>query len=165
MDCSLPGSSAHEIVQARIQEWVVISFCRGSSPPWDPMCISYTAGGFFTSWATGEARILLIQLTTKQLEAITGMDSEHSDIWGWILANVCVSSVVTCSVRNGSHLGVRWHYLVQNLQNQFLSRTSHISTVPSGKLQLLNRSTTKELSIAQPWVSSTQIPSVFAAKC
>ena len=26
MDCNLPGSSVHGILQARIQEWVVISF-------------------------------------------------------------------------------------------------------------------------------------------
>ena len=26
MDCSLPGSSVHEILQARILEWVAISF-------------------------------------------------------------------------------------------------------------------------------------------
>ena len=31
MDCSLPGSSAHRIFQARILVWVVISFSRGSS--------------------------------------------------------------------------------------------------------------------------------------
>ena len=31
MDCSLPGSSVHEILQARILEWVAIAFCRGSS--------------------------------------------------------------------------------------------------------------------------------------
>ena len=30
MDCNLPGSSVHEILQARIQEWVAISFSRGS---------------------------------------------------------------------------------------------------------------------------------------
>ena len=28
MDCSLPGSSIHEILQARILEWVAISFSR-----------------------------------------------------------------------------------------------------------------------------------------
>ena len=33
MDCSLPGSSVHGIFQARILEWVVISFPRGSSGP------------------------------------------------------------------------------------------------------------------------------------
>ena len=31
MDCSIPGSSVHEIVQARILECVAISFFRGSS--------------------------------------------------------------------------------------------------------------------------------------
>ena len=31
MDCSLPGSSIHGIFQARILEWVAISFSRGSS--------------------------------------------------------------------------------------------------------------------------------------
>ena len=31
MDCSLPGSSVHGILQTRILEWVAISFSRGSS--------------------------------------------------------------------------------------------------------------------------------------
>ena len=35
MDCSPPGSSVHEILQARILEWVAISFTRGSFRPWD----------------------------------------------------------------------------------------------------------------------------------
>ena len=35
MDCSLPGSSVHGIYQARILEWVAISFSRGSSWPKD----------------------------------------------------------------------------------------------------------------------------------
>ena len=30
MDCSLPGSSIHGILQARILEWIAISFSRGS---------------------------------------------------------------------------------------------------------------------------------------
>ena len=30
MDCSLPGSSLHGILQARILEWVAIPFSRGS---------------------------------------------------------------------------------------------------------------------------------------
>ena len=32
-DCSLPGSSVHGILQARMLEWVAISFSRGPSPP------------------------------------------------------------------------------------------------------------------------------------
>ena len=35
MDCSLPGSSVHVILQARIPEWVAIPFSRGSSRPRD----------------------------------------------------------------------------------------------------------------------------------
>ena len=35
MDCSPPGSSVHGILQARILEWVAISFSRGSSQPRD----------------------------------------------------------------------------------------------------------------------------------
>ena len=33
MDCSTPGSSVLEIFQARILEWVAISFSRGPSRP------------------------------------------------------------------------------------------------------------------------------------
>ena len=35
MDCSLPCSSAHGILQARVPEWVVVLFSRGSSQPRD----------------------------------------------------------------------------------------------------------------------------------
>uniref|UniRef100_A0A8C6E430 Cytochrome c oxidase subunit 5A, mitochondrial n=1 Tax=Moschus moschiferus TaxID=68415 RepID=A0A8C6E430_MOSMO len=35
VDCSLPGFSVHGILQARILEWVTISFSRGSSQPRD----------------------------------------------------------------------------------------------------------------------------------
>ena len=54
-DCSLPGSSIHGILQERILEGVAILFSRGSSPPRDQTHVSYTAGRFFTFWATREA--------------------------------------------------------------------------------------------------------------
>ena len=40
LDCSLPGFSVHEILQARILEWVVTPSSRGSSQPRDWTCIS-----------------------------------------------------------------------------------------------------------------------------
>ena len=40
MDCSPPGSSVHEIFQARILEWFAISYSRGSSQPRDLIYIS-----------------------------------------------------------------------------------------------------------------------------
>ena len=41
MDCSLPGSSVHEIFQAKILEWVAISSSRGSSWPRDWTHVSW----------------------------------------------------------------------------------------------------------------------------
>ena len=35
VDCSLPGSSVHGIFQARVLQWVAISFSTGSSQPRD----------------------------------------------------------------------------------------------------------------------------------
>ena len=54
LDCSLPGSSVHEIFQARILEWVAISFCRRSSQPRDWTWVSHIVGRRFTVWATRE---------------------------------------------------------------------------------------------------------------
>ena len=55
-DCSPPGSSIHGIFQARILEWVAISFSRGSSQPWDQTWVSCMGGGFFTVWAMRTAK-------------------------------------------------------------------------------------------------------------
>ena len=48
--------TVHGILQARILAWVAFPFSRGSSQPKDRTQISRIAGGFFTSWATTEAR-------------------------------------------------------------------------------------------------------------
>ena len=58
MDCGLPGSSVHGFYQARILEWVVISFSRGSSQPEDQTSIS-CLGRQILYWATGEAPLPL----------------------------------------------------------------------------------------------------------
>jgi len=48
MGYSLSGSSVHEIFQARVLEWVAISFSRGSSQPRDLNRVSCIAGrGFY----------------------------------------------------------------------------------------------------------------------
>ena len=49
MDGSPSGSSVRGISQARILEWVVLSFSRGSSQLRDQTCISCLADGFFTT--------------------------------------------------------------------------------------------------------------------
>ena len=50
VDCSPRGSSIHGILQARILEWVDISFCRGSSWPRDQTQVSCIAGRSFNLW-------------------------------------------------------------------------------------------------------------------
>ena len=63
LDYSLPGSSVHGILQARILEWVVISSSSRSSKPRDWIHSSYVScitGGFFTHWASGKALALVL---------------------------------------------------------------------------------------------------------
>ena len=47
VDCNPPSSSVHGILQARILEWVAISFSRGSSQPRDRTQVSCIAGRRF----------------------------------------------------------------------------------------------------------------------
>ena len=54
MDCSLPGSSIHGIFQARVLEWIAISFSRSSSQTGDWTWVSHIVGRCFTIWATRE---------------------------------------------------------------------------------------------------------------
>ena len=57
LDCSLPDSSVHGILQARILEWVAISFSRGSSWPRDwtcILCLQFLANKEFFSGKNGQ---------------------------------------------------------------------------------------------------------------
>ena len=61
MDCSLPGSSVHEILQAKILEWVAMPFSRGIflTQGSNPRLMSPAlAGQLFTTRATWEAPIV-----------------------------------------------------------------------------------------------------------
>ena len=55
MDCSPPGSSIHGIFQARVLEWVAISFSRGSSWPRDQTQVLHIAGRLFNSKPPGKS--------------------------------------------------------------------------------------------------------------
>ena len=66
MDYSLPGSSVHGILQARILEWVALPFSRGSFQPRDWTQVSCIAGGFFTTEPPGKPH-LFISLTIRSL--------------------------------------------------------------------------------------------------
>ena len=57
MHCSPLGSCVHGILQARILEWVAISFSRGSSRPRDQTHISCLADAFFTAEPPGKPSV------------------------------------------------------------------------------------------------------------
>ena len=75
MDCSLPGSSVHWIIQARILKWVALPFSRGSSPPRVWTWVSYIVGRFFTIRGIREAH----SLSTESLHVC--MLSCFSPVW------------------------------------------------------------------------------------
>ena len=47
MNCSLPGSSVHGILQASLLEWVAFPSFREAFQPRDQIQVSHTAGRFF----------------------------------------------------------------------------------------------------------------------
>ena len=57
MDCSLPGFSVHGIFQARLLEWVAISFSRRSLWPRNWTRVSCIVGRCSTVWATRDVKI------------------------------------------------------------------------------------------------------------
>ena len=66
MDYRLPGSSVHEISQAKILEWVAIFFSSGSSQPRDWTHVSCIAGRFFLPQSHQEKRPLWSLLCVKK---------------------------------------------------------------------------------------------------
>ena len=52
--CVLPGSSGHEILQARTLEWIALSFARGSSRPGDQALPPALVGRLFTAELPGK---------------------------------------------------------------------------------------------------------------
>ena len=105
MDCSLPGSSVHGISQARVLEWVVISFSRGSSQPRDQTWVSCIAGGFFTDWATGKCLIDLCHyasswrttfLQSKYQYVIRYFCLSKCSPWWVLLVTTCHHTKILC---------------------------------------------------------------------
>ena len=80
MDCNWPGSSVHELLQARILEWAAISSSKGSSPLRDltTSLVSCFVGGFFTTSTTWE-----VPRSSKKAVEATPLHSlwENRDRW------------------------------------------------------------------------------------
>ena len=83
MDCSSAGSPVYGILQARILEWVAISFSRGFSQPRDgtlPLKSPALASGFFTTRATWEA------LEYSQFSSVQSLSRVRLFVTSWTVA-------------------------------------------------------------------------------
>ena len=78
IDCNLPGSSVHGIFQARVLEWVAISFSGGSSQPGDRTQVSCIAGRLFTLWATREAHLVR---SGEEVSQVWGAEDVSAPWW------------------------------------------------------------------------------------
>ena len=96
MDCSLPGSSVHGISQARILEWIAISFSRGSSwPGIEPSSLAWRAD--FLPLSTWKAVSILDLSFYRCCSLQYGYTTVHSFTAGWTyeLFPVCGISLRT----------------------------------------------------------------------
>ena len=107
-DCSLPGSSVHGISQARILEWVAISFSRGIFPTqgWNPHLPHWQADSFPMSHLGSPG--FRQNIPPRQKCDL----SFYMFLFPLILVLVSApSTCLVCSFRthvNGSRLGVLW---------------------------------------------------------
>ena len=108
MDCSLPGSSVHGVLQARILEWVIIPFSRGSSRPRDQTCVSCIS--CIGRWilyhcATWEAPILHLILAKSQKTSLRYVWMRIPSSWRRLLVELVVthSLQVPCLVLGKEH--------------------------------------------------------------
>ena len=140
MDCNLPGSSLHGILQARILEWVAGPSSRGSPRPGDrPISLMFPvlAGMSFTTSATWEACL------TRYILSISYFISKS--VWSkqvyfplhmpWLMLRVDFLFVqqVTFMSKKIVHLGENWHKPVSVLGLLFFSlfiTFSALSTSP-----------------------------------
>ena len=70
VDCSLPGSSVHGIILAKILEWVAISSSGGSSQLSDPTCSFCIAGGLFITEPLGKPLKIICSIKNKESDFV-----------------------------------------------------------------------------------------------
>ena len=73
--CDPTDCIVHGVLEARIPEWVAVSFSRGSSQPRDWAQVSHIEGGFFASWATGESK------NSQTLASPCSSNRQHAATW------------------------------------------------------------------------------------
>ena len=118
MNCTIPGSFVHGILQARILEWVSVPFFRGFSQPRDQTQVSLIAGGFFTIWATSEALYMCVCVCVCVC------------VWTWkkvtlLLAQSCLTlwDPMNCSSPGSSVHGISQARILEWIASPFSRRS------------------------------------------
>ena len=89
MDCRQPVSSFHGILQARLPEWVDISFSRGSSWPRNSIRAPCLAGGFFTAEPPGS----LTREAVPPTSALPGREGRNPHYWALTCVKHCANYI------------------------------------------------------------------------
>ena len=117
MDYSLPGSSVHGILQARILELIAIPLSRESPWPRDRAQVSHFAGRFFTIWARDEnLQILKAKVSIMQIHIQgSGLLRQNSTASESLIPLKC-KRPITESYHPGVPWGLKQMMLVKSLE-------------------------------------------------
>ena len=132
MDYSPPGSSVHDISQARILEWVSISFSRRSSWPRVQTHVSCIGRQILYHWATWEALIEGFYAAAKSLQ----------------------SCPTLCDPIDGSPPGPPVPGILQARTLEWVA----ISFSNAGKWKVKVKSLSRVRLLATPWTAAHQAP-------
>ena len=104
-DCTPPGSSVHRISQARILEWVAISFSRESSQPRDQIHVCCIDRWILYHWAIREVQSGLGFITNTQMHLFARLTSVSNLFWSsWcyslLLLGYCFSLATSSRFRD-----------------------------------------------------------------
>ena len=100
MDCSPPGFSIHGILQAKILEWVVISFSEGSSWPrdWTHVSCLHCQVDSLPPHHLGSPRVLLQTVTSICLPTVHPcFIATRETIWTTVVRPTNAAVFITCS--------------------------------------------------------------------
>ena len=156
MDCSLPRSSVHGIFQARVLEWVAISFSRGSSQPRDQTWVSRIVGRRFTIEPPGKIKKKYCRCAFFFFWCWNpGMN--RCALWYIILLNYLLKCTWDCILRNSLPplLSIQWAPL--SCRYKVASQQEHIAwkipwTEEPGRLQSLG-----SLRVGHDWATSLSL--------
>ena len=173
VDCSPPGSYVHGILQARILEWVAISFSRGSSQPRDRTQVSLIAGRLFNLWATREAPIVVLLVSECMCPLYSPICGSLSDQ----ILKTCFSPVIILLKPSGAPIALE-------KKSNLLESKGLLHLVPPSAWPLISPyppfwpaqhppcpGTRRTLSVAllmlfPPWRAPHNLPlSVYLSKC